>query len=58
MQSLFVSGDWFVLYQMSKNVNKRFFAEFLALLALTVDPGLITHTKHRALSLLEGLISM
>ena len=23
---------------MSKNVNKRFFAEFLALLALTVDP--------------------
>merc|ERR1719167_495540 len=31
-------GDWFVLYQMSKNVNKRFFAEFLALLALTVDP--------------------
>ena len=39
MLSLFVSGDWFVLYQMSKNVNKRFFAEFLALLALTVDPG-------------------
>ena len=31
-------GDWFVLYQMSKNLNKRFFAEFLALLALTVDP--------------------
>ncbi len=32
-------GDWFVLYQMSKNIpNKRFFAEFLALLAMTVDP--------------------
>merc|ERR550539_1299093 len=31
-------GDWFVLYQMSKNQNKKFFAKFLALLALTVDP--------------------
>ncbi len=31
-------GDWFVLYQMSKNLNTRFFAEFLALLAMTVDP--------------------
>ncbi len=31
-------GDWFVLYQMSKNLNSRFFAEFLALLAMTVDP--------------------
>lgn len=31
-------GDWFVLYQMSKNLNQRFFAEFLALLAMTVDP--------------------
>ena len=29
-------GDWFVLYQMSKNMNKRFFAEFLALLSLKV----------------------
>ena len=26
-------GDWFVLYQMSRNMNHRFFAEFLALLA-------------------------
>ena len=26
-------GDWFVLYQMSRNMNQRFFAEFLALLA-------------------------
>ena len=26
----------FVLYQMSKNMNKRFFAEFLALLSLKV----------------------
>ena len=31
-------GDWFVLYQLSKNVNKRFFAEFLALIALVIDP--------------------
>ena len=31
-------GDWFVLYQMSKNLNKRYFAEFLSLLAMTVDP--------------------
>ena len=31
-------GDWFVLYQMSKNLNKRYFAEFIALLAMTVDP--------------------
>ena len=30
-------GDWFVLYQMSKNMNKRFFAEFLALLSLKVN---------------------
>jgi len=31
-------GDWFVLYQMSKNLNKRFFAEFITVLALTVNP--------------------
>jgi len=31
-------GDWFVLYQMSKNLNKRFFAEFITILALTVNP--------------------
>lgn len=31
-------GDWFVLYQMSKNLNKRFFAEFLALLSVKVNP--------------------
>ena len=31
-------GDWFVLYQLSKNVNKRFFGEFITLVALTVDP--------------------
>ena len=29
-------GDWFLLYQMNKNMNKRFFAEFLALLSLKV----------------------
>jgi len=31
-------GDWFVLYQMCKNVNTRFFAEFLALISLTTTP--------------------
>jgi len=31
-------GDWFVLYQMNKNINKRFFAEFLALLSIKVNP--------------------
>jgi len=31
-------GDWFVLYQMSKNLNRRFFAEFITVLALTVNP--------------------
>ena len=34
----FISGDWFVLYQMSKNLNQRFFAEFITVLALTVNP--------------------
>ena len=29
-------GDWLLLYQMNKNMNKRFFAEFLALLSLKV----------------------
>ena len=29
-------GDWFLLYQMNKSMNKRFFAEFLALLSLKV----------------------
>jgi len=31
-------GDWLLLYQMNKNMNKRFFAEFLALLSLKVNP--------------------
>ena len=31
-------GDWYVLYQMSKNINQRYFAEFLTVLALTIDP--------------------
>jgi len=31
-------GDWFVLYMMNKNMNKRFFAEFLANLSLKVNP--------------------
>jgi len=31
-------GDWFVLYQMNKSMNKRFFAEFLALLSIKINP--------------------
>ena len=31
-------GDWFVLYQMSKNLNLRFFSEYITVLALTVNP--------------------
>ena len=34
----YFSGDWFILYQMSKNLNQRFFAEFITVLALTVNP--------------------
>merc|ERR1712136_323150 len=28
-----MGGNWFVLYQMSRNMNRRFFAEFLTVLA-------------------------
>jgi len=31
-------GDWLVLYQMARNMNKRFFAEFLYVLARKVNP--------------------
>jgi len=31
-------GDWFLLYQMNKSMNKRFFAEFLALLSMKINP--------------------
>ena len=30
-------GDWFVLYQMSKNLNKRFFYTFLLRLSKESD---------------------
>ena len=33
-------GDWFLLYQMNKSMNKRFFAEFLALLSMKVGSEL------------------
>jgi len=32
-------GDWFVLSQMNKNMNKRFFAEFVSALSMRVNPG-------------------
>ena len=31
-------GDWFVLYQLSKNLNRPFFMEFLVTLSRTLDP--------------------
>jgi hypothetical protein len=31
-------GDWFVLYQLSKNLNRAFFMDFLVTLSRTVDP--------------------
>ena len=31
-------GDWFVLYQLSKNLNRPFFMDFLTTLARKVDP--------------------
>eukprot|EP00092_Neocalanus_flemingeri_P002461 GFUD01002633.1.p1 GENE.GFUD01002633.1~~GFUD01002633.1.p1 ORF type:complete len:421 (-),score=78.51 GFUD01002633.1:86-1348(-) len=31
-------GDWLVLYQMSRNMNKRFFADFISVLSKTVNP--------------------
>lgn len=31
-------GDWLVLYQMSRNMNKRFFADFIYVLARRVNP--------------------
>ena len=33
---MFSIGDWFVLYQMNKQMSKRFFSEFLALLSIKV----------------------
>ena len=35
-------GDWFLLYQMNKSMNQRFFAEFLALLSIKVH--MLIHT--------------
>jgi len=34
-------GDWLVLYQMAKNMNKRFFADFLSVLSKTANPHLL-----------------
>ena len=31
-------GDWFVLYQMSRNLNRKFFADFLTVLSKRVNP--------------------
>jgi len=41
-------GDWLVLYQMSRNMNKRFFADFISVLSKTVNPHLFEecHEHH------------
>ena len=31
-------GDWFVLYQMSRNLNRKFFADFITVLSKRVNP--------------------
>ena len=31
-------GNWYVLYQMSKNINPRLFCEFMTVLAETIEP--------------------
>ena len=37
-------GDWLVLYQMARNMNKRFFAEFLYVLARFITNIIIVST--------------
>ena len=46
-------GDWFVLYQMSKNLNRRFFYDFLLALAQEYEknPAVIEEQERG-----EGLI--
>ena len=39
-------GDWFVLYQLSKNLNRPFFMEFLVKLSRSVDPETRPENKH------------
>ena len=48
-------GDWFVLYQMSKNMNKRLFFDFLTSLAQVsrseiLQVGLISEMKNSTLN--------
>ena len=31
-------GNWYILYQISKNINPRLFAEFITVLAETINP--------------------
>jgi hypothetical protein len=47
-------GDWFVLYQMSKNLNQRFFAEYITVLALTVNPDPTIEPEEPGLFLTEA----
>ena len=51
-------GDWFVLYQMSKNMNKRLFFDFLTSLAQVsrseiLQVGLISEMMNPNLTLLS-----
>jgi len=44
-------GDWLVLYQMSRNMNKRFFADFLSVLSKRVNPHMEDGEEHADCSL-------
>jgi len=47
-------GDWFVLYQLSKNLNRPFFMEFLIELARTLDPK----SPHKDVDEPDGIMDM
>ena len=40
-------GNWYVLYQMSKNINPRLFIEFLTVLAETINPDPTIENEER-----------
>ena len=54
----FSIGDWFVLYQMNKNMNKRFFAEFVALLSMKVKCRIYAILKTRNISPYRSILSL
>ena len=62
-------GDWFVLYQMSKNLNRPFFMDFLTCLSVRYsirgydddtdsDTGQIKHTQKGVKLLVLGCLDL